>query len=280
MASQRVRNTAFSVALLRALEQHSPPGGRLVDDPLSERMLTGVRGLVARNALGRRAFARLLDRSAPGFFGGIVCRTKAFDDACLEALAAGVGQVVIVGAGMDTRPYRMAAMRAVRVWELDLPEIQAAKKAAIARVCGHLPPNVHFAPADLTAEPLAGVLGRLGVRTDRPALLLAEGVLPYLPRVTAEEIFACAGGLASGSRLVFSYLRQDVLESDLYAKRAREFSWQTGFPPERLGALLAAHRLDLVRDLAAEDFRTLYLRPRGRALPVFDLERTAVAQVV
>jgi len=205
VASERVRNTAYSVALLRALEQHSPPGERLVDDPLSERLLTGVRGLIARTALGRRAFARLLDSSAPGFFGGIACRTKAFDDACVEALGAGVAQVVIAGAGMDTRPY--------------------------------LPPS------------------------------------------TSEEFFAYAGTLAPGSRLVFSYLQRDVLESELYAKRARQFSWQTGFAPERLAALLAAQGLHLVRDLAAEDFRTLYLRPRGRDLPVFDLERTAVAQV-
>jgi len=279
VASERVRNTAYSVALLRALEQHSAPGERLVDDPLSERMLTGVRGLIARTALGRRAFARLLDSSAPGFFGGIACRTKAFDDASAEALAAGVGQVVILGAGLDTRPYRMAAMRAARVWELDLPDIQAAKKAAVARVCGRLPENVHFVPADLTAEPIAAVLGRLGVRTDRPALLLAEGVVPYLPRSAAEEIFAGAGGLAPGSRLVFSYLQQDVLDSELYAKRAQQFSWQTGFAPERMADLLATHRLHLVRDLAAEDYRTRYLRPRGRDLPVFELERTAVAQV-
>ena len=279
VASQRVRSTAFSVAVLRAMEQHEPDGLRLFDDPLAAHMLTGVRAFVGRNAVARRAFELLLDRSAPGVIGGIVCRTRAFDDACAEALAAGVEQVVILGAGLDTRPYRLAGMPAVRVWELDLPETQAVKRAAITRACGRLPENVAYAPADLTAEPLADALGRLGVLTSLPTLLLAEGVLPYLPRATTEETFAYAGSLAPGSRLVFSYLQKDVLESDRYAKRARQFSWQTGLPPEQLPALLAAHHLGLVRDLAADDYQTLYLRPRGRTLEVFDLERTAVAQL-
>lgn len=279
MASQRVRGTAFSVALLRAMEQHTPAGLRLVDDPLSAGMLTGARVFFGRTAVGRRAFALLLDRSAPGFFGGVVCRTRAFDDACTEALAAGVTQVVILGAGMDTRPYRLAGMGSVRVWELDLPETQAVKRAAITRACGRLPVNVAYAPADLTAEPLADVLGRLGVRPGLPTLVLAEGVLPYLPRANTEETFAYAGGLAPGSRLVFSYLQQDVLASDRYARRAEQFSWQTGLPPAQLAELLAAHHLRLVRDLAADDYQTLYLRPRGRSLEVFDLERTAVADV-
>jgi methyltransferase (TIGR00027 family) len=256
-----------------------PAGLRLVDDPLAAGMLTGGRAVLGRTAVGRRAFALLLDRSAPGVFGGIICRTRVFDDACSEALAAGVEQVVILGAGMDTRPYRLPGMRAARIWELDLPETQAVKRAAITRACGRLPENVRYAPADLTAEPLADLLGRLGVRTSLPTLLLAEGVLPYLPRATTEETFAYAGGLAPGSRLVFSYLQQDVLNSDRYAERAKQFSWQTGLPPEQLAALLAAHHLELVRDLAAEDYQTLYLRPRGRTLEVFDLERTAVAQI-
>src|SRR4051794_8070989 len=113
MARQRVEGTAFGVGLLRALEAKTPPDQRLFEDPVAEKLLSGWAAWVVRHRVARRAFMPLMEMAAPGFFGGVVCRTRAIDDACRESLAGGVRQVVILGAGMDTRPYRMAAMRTV-----------------------------------------------------------------------------------------------------------------------------------------------------------------------
>ena len=162
MASKQVENTAFGVGTLRALEGRNPQGVRLFDDPVAERLLTGFPALVVGNRPLRAAFVRLMDLAAPGFFGLVVCRTRVIDDACRDALAEGAAQVVILGAGMDTRPYRMDEMRMARIWELDLPAVQAAKKSAITRALRHLPTDVHYVPADLATQRVADVLADNG----------------------------------------------------------------------------------------------------------------------
>ncbi|MCW2141043.1 class I SAM-dependent methyltransferase [Actinoplanes cyaneus] len=77
--------------------------------------------------------------SGPGLYAAVVCRTRVIDDACRDALAGGISRVVIVGAGMDTRPYRMPETAAAQVWEFDLASAQRVKKATLTRALGALP---------------------------------------------------------------------------------------------------------------------------------------------
>jgi len=275
MAGERVEGTAFGVGLLRALEAKTDPGKRLFDDPVAERLLGGWAARVVRHKLARRLFMPLMEMAAPGFFGGVVCRTRAIDDACRESLAGGVRQVVILGAGMDTRPYRMAAMRTVRVWELDLPRVQEAKRARL----GEPRVQVRYVPVDLIREPLGEVLAAAGHEADRPTLLIWEGVTQYLPLAVVEDIFAYAGSLPAGSRLVFTYLPRAVLDDPRQAAQVRRFGWQTGFEPAEMPRFLADRGLTLTREWDADQYRELLLRPIHRDLAVFEIERVAVADV-
>jgi methyltransferase (TIGR00027 family) len=279
VAGKRVENTAFGVGTLRALEGRVPAGIRLFDDPIAERLLTGVPALVVRNRPLRWAFTRLMRRAAPGFFGDVVCRTRAIDDACRDALAGGACQVVILGAGMDTRPYRMDELRSTRIWEVDLPAVQAAKKSAITRALGQLPAHVRYVPADLAAQRASDLLAANGFDPGARTLLVWEAVSQYLPGTAVEEILGYAGRLPGGSRLVFTYLPDDVIDGARHARRARRLAWQTGFDPRLLGRHLAAHGLTLLADLGAREYQERFLQPRGRVLDVFEIERVAVAQV-
>ena len=78
------------------------------------------------------------DAVARGIFGVQICRTRYIDDTVQAALAKGVGQLVILGAGLDTRPYRLPGMAAVKVFEVDLPAVQNDKKKKLAKYLGHL----------------------------------------------------------------------------------------------------------------------------------------------
>jgi methyltransferase (TIGR00027 family) len=100
-----VEKTAFVACMMRAMEGHvwKP----LFVGPLAERFLTGLPAVVLSTKALRWLFMRLIDRAGPGFYGSVVCRTLVIDDACRQALAGGVAQVVILDAGMDTRPYRL-----------------------------------------------------------------------------------------------------------------------------------------------------------------------------
>jgi methyltransferase (TIGR00027 family) len=268
----RVEKTADGVALIRALEQHASPP--LFDDPLAARMLSGWPAAVAGRRPLRRAFLRVLERVGPGFYGAVVCRTRAIDDACRTALAAGVSRVVIVGAGMDTRPYRMPEMAGARVWEFDLPSTQATKKATVIRALGAPPQHVSYLPLDLTSPSAGKVLASAG---NGRTLVICEAVTMYLPAEAVETILEYAGGLAPGSRLVLTYLPKAVADAIRGRGWSRRLRWQSAYHPEEIAARLTAHGLSPLTDLGAEHHRDQLLGPAGRTLAVFPGERIVVA---
>lgn len=272
MAVKGVARTAFGVGLMRALEQHVERP--LFADPLAEPMLTGWVATIARHRALRSAFVSLMNRSGPGFYGCVVCRTRVIDDECRRAVADGIERVVIVGAGMDTRPYRMPELHRVRVWELDLPEVQAAKQDALTRVLGGLPAHVGFAPIDLVAQRIGDVLPG----SSAPALVICEAVSLYLPAEAVQQLFAYAGSLPAGSRLILTYLPRVIAEDPRYARWRRRLKWRTAFDPAELAERLAGHGLTVVSDLGAADYQLLMLGPAGRDLDVFEGERIAVSR--
>ncbi|GAB7036813.1 MULTISPECIES: class I SAM-dependent methyltransferase [Catenuloplanes] len=275
MAADGAKRTAAGAGVMRALEQHAERP--LFDDPLAGRLLTGWTAVMVANRVLRGAFLRALDRAGPGFYGAVVCRTRAIDDACRDALAGGVRQVVIVGAGMDTRPYRMPEMSAARVWELDLPAVQAGKRAALARVLTEPPGHVRYAPVDLTTDRLDDVLARAGAGRTLPTLVLCEAVLMYLPAAATDNLLRYAGGLPPGSRLVLTYLPRDVRDDPRHAGWSRRLAWRTALDPPEIARHLAGHGLRVRADLGADEHQRLILRPAGRHLTVFAGERTAIA---
>jgi len=268
----RVERTADGVAMLRALEQHAPRP--LFDDPLAARMLSGwPTAVVARRPL-RWLFLHALERAGPGFYGAVICRTRAIDDACRAALATGTSRVVIVGAGMDTRPYRMPDMATARVWEFDLPAAQAGKKAALARALGALPPHVSYVPLDLTKPEAVDVLA--GAGTGR-TLLICEAVTMYLDGEAVDRVLAYAGGLASGSLVIITYLPRAVADRSENDRWSRRLGWRAAYHPAEMAARLHAHGLTVLKDIGAADHQARLLRPDGRGLAVFPGERIAIA---
>lgn len=262
---------AAGVGVMRALEQHAPHP--LFEDPLAERLLTGWPAVMVANRALRWAFLRALDRAGPGFYGAVVCRTRVIDDACREALAAGIRQVVIVGAGMDTRPYRLPEMAAARVWELDLPAVQAHKRAALARVLPETPAHVGYAPVDLATQPVAAP----GADPEETTLLLCEAVSMYVSGGAVDRLLDYAGGLPQGSRVVLTYLPRGVADDPRFAGWARRLGWRTAFDPAEIAERLAGRGLHVRADLGADEHQRLLLRPRGRSLDVFAGERVLIA---
>jgi len=277
VAAVRVETTAVAVALMRALEADVPTGQRLLDDPVSGRLLTGLPALIARHRAARVALGRLAEVAMPGMRGTAVCRTRVVDDWCRSALAAGAAQAVIVGAGLDTRPYRLAELATVPVWEVDLPSTQALKRAALARALDTPPANVRYLTADLNAGPPGAVLAAAGFDPGLPTLVLFEAVAQYLPEASVSQVFDWAGSLPGGSRLIFTYLPERVIEQR--ACGARRYGWLSAFDPERLAAVLAGHGLVLRDDLGAADYPARYPELGGRRLSLREIERVAVAEV-
>jgi methyltransferase (TIGR00027 family) len=204
----RPSRTAQAVAAGRAI------GYRHLHDPLVIDMLPLVeRSLVrrVRPVAARRIGADAIAAATGGLSRHAALRMAAVDAALAAALSDGCQQVVVVGAGLDTRAWRLPALAGTPVWEIDLPATQAAKHDGI-RAAGLDPGRAVLVPADLAGRDLPDVLGGTDHDPAAPTAWIWEAVAPYLP---PDAVAATLGGMralsAAGSRLVMTYARPDML---------------------------------------------------------------------
>jgi methyltransferase (TIGR00027 family) len=152
------------------------------------------------------------DAITKGIYGAQICRTRYIDDAVQAALLQGIRQSAILGAGFDTRPYRLAGMEKVKVFEVDLPSVQEDKKKRLKKHFGRLPDNVTFVPIDFDTQSLEDVLPRAAFDPSRPAVFVWEGVTQYLSEEAVCRTLAFVGKSAPGSILIFTYVLKSVIE--------------------------------------------------------------------
>ena len=98
------------------------------------------------------------DKQVPGVFGVKFCGTRYVDDVLQSAIEKGIENVVILGAGLDARPYRIPGISKTNVFEVDLPSTQNYKKKRLKKVLGSLPSHVTFVPIDFNNQTLEEVL--------------------------------------------------------------------------------------------------------------------------
>lgn len=290
---QRSARLWRDIAVLRGLESNRPWDERLVDDPVSLRLLPGVwrwlLRLLQATGLADAVLARR-ERELPGVIGSLLCRTRYMDDVLRDAIANGVEQVVILGAGFDTRPYRMIPdLAGIDVFEVDHPQVQSAKRKALDRASIPVPSNVALVPIDFERDDLADTLTEAGLRPRARTLFIWEGVTQYISRDAVEDTLdwvAASGGPGSG--LVFSYVRDDVVTGSAATDAERKVMeraagggapWRTGFDPAEVPELLHRHGLDVVEELGGEEYRDRYLAPAGRDLATLGAERVVLARV-
>jgi methyltransferase (TIGR00027 family) len=180
-----------------------------------------------------------------------------FFDAAIDRYLDGIGQLVILGAGFDTRAFRLPRDTRVRPFEVDAPKTQAVKRDALERA-GLSSAGVTFVAADLEKEDWLARLVDAGFCPGEPALFLCEGVIVYLDREAVEATLRAIASTARGSVVAFDYFTTEPLESRaLYWRYARAGTTAAGEPlkfgidstppsRERLAELLRSCGLTLV----------------------------------
>ncbi|MEV4004994.1 class I SAM-dependent methyltransferase [Actinomadura sp. NPDC049753] len=205
---------------------------------------------------------------------GLVPRTVAVDDAVRERASP---QVVILGAGLDGRAWRMPELAGTAVFEVDHPRSQQDKRRRAAALS---PPagKIAFVPVDFTADRLDDSLDAAGHRTDRPTTWIWEGVVPYLTRAeAAATLRALAKASAPGSRLVVHYQSPSLVASlgRPAARAMRRLSrqpdpmahepWRSAWTPAAMRELLTGQGYAVARDTDLLTLAgTLALRVRSR----------------
>lgn len=277
-ASEGVRATALLNAYARAQESARP--GRLFDDPWARRFVAEATAFTGEG-LPRIGMARD-DRETPlwgnGFGPYFACRTPFYDEHLLRATAAGARQVVLLGASLDVRAYRLPLPADTTVYELDNASVLSFKNGVLERhganpVCRRRPVAVQLRE-DWSAELVAA-----GFRPDEPVVWLAEGVLMYFTTEHSDALLATVTALSRGrATLLTEYPARVVDEATLVSRATDE--------AERVSAMMMAGLIrpgpgagvhpsdwvgragwhaDEVTDIAAE------MRRLGRTVPsVFD----------
>ncbi|MFD3744184.1 SAM-dependent methyltransferase [Nocardia sp. NPDC058633] len=193
--------TAIGVALIRERESRGPD--RLYDDPFAAAFVDAARRDFARTEEGSARWERVVTL-AEQFFAGRSVGVRLVDDRVSEAVAAGCRQVVLLGAGLDTRAYRMGLPGDVTVYELDLPELFAFKEPVLGAVGATSTAQRHILPIDLSTD-WAVPLGERGFRADLPTHWIDEGALPYLrPEDHLRAVATLTALSAPGSRFGLS----------------------------------------------------------------------------
>ena len=197
-------------------------------------------------------------------------RTEFFDRT-LESASGDVAQVVILGAGWDTRAYN-ASYSKLRFFEVDEPATQQEKQEALASAAIDAS-HVTFVPLDFNEKSWRDELVRAGFDPDLPTYVLWEGVSMYLDQNVIEETLRTVAGFAPGSMIAFDYLPRELFTSGglygligryikfgmpfLYGTEFKLFFPGRGDARDEVASILTRQNLEL-RDFEVLAYRTRY----------------------
>ena len=236
----------------------------------------------------------------------VTCRSRYAEDQLARAVRDGIGQYVILGAGLDTFAYRSPLARRVRVFEVDHPATQEWKRRVgpAPEVPGsevpgpevpgpevpgpEFPGLVTFVPADLVSDSLGDGLRRAGFDFAAPAFVSWLGVTMYLDQGAIDRTVSVLGGLAPGTELVVDYMLAAGLrdaEGGSYADQVGQAAaergepWLSLFVPEAMAALLAGCGFGPARDVSQREMIPAGLWDRSDSLRPAELSHIAHAVI-
>jgi len=224
MKGEKPSWTAEAMAIHRAVESAKPEHERVCYDPLANYFMSArVRILGKSPFLAKAAYWFLSERRFPGALGYVAVRTRCIDDYLKECIGNGIRQLVILGAGYDSRAYRIEGLKGkVKVFEVDHPTTQKVKVKRLKRLIGSLPGHVVYVPIDFSKEKLDGRLFESGYDRNSKTLFIWEGVTLYISAEAVDETLGfVVNNSGEGSSIIFDYNYQSVVDGTCELKGAR-----------------------------------------------------------
>jgi methyltransferase (TIGR00027 family) len=293
MQDGKASKTAQYMAFFRALETQRQPPRRLFDDAYAYALLSGSLRTFARLAyvpvFGKLIYM-ILEMGWPYTRSSGVVRTRAIDDLVRESILRGASQLVLLGAGFDSRGLRLEEAQKISVFEVDHPATQQAKKERLRAYLGRLPENIRYVAVDFEKDNLATKLIDAGYDPSSPSIAVWEGVLSYLTEPAVQDTFTLLNRLlAPSSRLVFTYMHKGAVDGyQAFPGASRWRSWVRfsgepfiyGLDPDSLADTLKPFGFLLQSDLSTEEIAQYYCPPLGRKESGSPAYRVAVASRV
>jgi len=270
-----------------AIEQNYPENKRIISDHLASSMLPiGVRPFVwimRFNGI-RDWFAKTIEKKFPGIWAGLLCRKRYIDEKLFE-LDHEFEAIVNLGAGFDTRVYRMSSSTSVPTWEIDLDENIAQKKNRLVKLFGQIPNHIQLISTDFDRDDLSSVLSTSGYSSDMQTFFIWEAVSQFLTKVGIQATLDLLSKAQKGSRLIFTYILKEFLAGDTmygqektYKQFVEKGVWLFGLHPSEVSSFLASYGWRVMEHLGYDDLAEKYVEPIGRKLSALPIERIVLAE--
>jgi len=235
-----------------------------------------------------RGLTWFVDARWPGMRSSIIARTRLIDDWMLEATRGGAERVVLLGAGFDSRAWRLPFLAHIRVFEVDHPNTSAAKQRRLS-IWGVDLRHVRFVQVDFDRQTIADRLAEAGFDYSQRAIGVWDGVTNYLQPEAVDTITRWVGGLANGGEFVFTYVHSGVLDGTVSfdgaarVMRAVQKSgepWTFGMRPDTVAEYLSRRGMRLLSDLSAAEYRHKVMGPAAQRLHGYEFYHVVGANIV
>ena len=264
MKATRASTTAEGIALARAIESQKPAEERICHDPFARQLVSTFYWNVFRFFVS----SGYAERRGPGTLGFVVARERYIDDYLQAGLDSGLEQLVILGAGYDSRAYRFEQLKGCKVFEVDHPATQQAKIVKLKKILGALPAHVVFVPIDFETQTLQERLVECGYDAHKKTLFIWQGVTQYLtPEAVDNTLVFVAHHAGQGSSIIFDYMYTELLDGTVKRSEVNSMQryryltgegFQFGIPEGTIEAFMQQRGFCRVKNAAHGELKRAY----------------------
>ena len=270
----KTSRTAQTNCLMRALSYKEKRAGYQSDDFVSLLIMNDVVKFLIKFPFARQRFKNLYPH---GMYEYVIARTRYIDEAFKKALQEGAEQVLIFGAGFDTRAIRLADVSgSAKVFELDSPVTQQAKTNRYEQKSIAIPRNLVFVPIDFDRQSIEQRLIESGFEKGKKCLFIMEGLTMYLQPESVASTFQTVCELAgAGSRVVFDYVLASVVRNEAVYDGATQMTeslskmnegFHFGLEREDVGAFVSQYGFKVLEVMDANALQERFFTDRDGML--------------
>lgn len=263
--------TAEGVALCRFKESQKPEGERICYDPYAVHFISPeILEWMARNPEEAKAAWTRRERILTGIDNSVIARVRYFDDFVERSIEEGFEQLVILGAGYDSRAFRIEGLEKIKVFEIDHPAMQTMKIEKAKKIFGSLPDHVTYIPEDLGRDDFGQKLLKMGYNQSKKTLFLMEGLIYYLPPGAVDTVLAfISKNSCKGSAVIFDYYPQSLVDGSCELEVGKNLynnllqigePLQFGIEDGGVETFLSERGFSKIQTVTSEDYKRAYFQ--------------------
>ena len=274
--------TAMGAAAFRAVESMKPSNIRVCYDPYADIFPSPPLRAIRKSRTLTRIVMFYFNIKLPGIFNEIVARTRYIDDRVILSMNEGMTQLVIIGAGYDTRAHRIPNIKeSMRPFEIDHPITQRLKISRLNQILGKMSDHVTYVPVDFEKQNLWNALDQSGYDYSQKTLFIWEGVSMYItPEAVDQTLSFVVTNSIKGSGIIFNYCFQSLVDGTCTlfgAEKFRKYVMKKeepilfGIEEGKTESFLKSRGFSHVKDATGKELQKLYFKNSNidRRLPEF-----------